>query len=206
MARRFHEGVNDIQSYMGDFILSILIPLFVFPLIQAIANSFEIRFLQEHVYTLIMAVFFVIPSAVLGIKSYFIARRCFVGNPARLYGLKRFALMTLPCEAARLVVSLLPTDYTRFGMMAARPANLLWNLWYFEPSGRLAFIEEQMWSSSTVKYIPADYYSYIGCHLLFVTAYLLILGIPYFIGWQRMKRRHRKIMSGDTETALSERK
>ena len=31
MARRFHEGVNDIQSYMGDFILSILIPLFVFP-------------------------------------------------------------------------------------------------------------------------------------------------------------------------------
>ena len=112
--------------------------------------------------------------------------------------MRNFLLFVLPGEAIRFLISLIDLGHGEGTGVITSVASFIFENTYVYRAGANTRIRME------TRYIAADYIAYVGCYLVYLIVYCLILMLPYYLLWKKAEFERNELIRYQREDAQHE--
>ncbi len=112
--------------------------------------------------------------------------------------LRNFLIFVIPGEVVRLLIGFI--DFSHLAgtaVVTIIPCHLFEFLYMFK-------VDASTRIRQGLEYVPADYFAYFGCYLLYLVMYCSLLMIPYYWLWKKAEFERNELIRYQKEDALHE--
>ena len=114
-------------------------------------------------------------------------------NDSNFYWLKSCAILVLPAETARFLISLFTLGNIRKSGWISYFPTLIFEEIYLRPSGRSEAVRSEL------SYIPVDFLVYFVCYLVYAAIHLSAIFAIYRVFWNKGKRDREDLIVHETK-------